>query len=66
MDKNKFCWGTRLKMCWAILFKGRLDSHYKTKHEEEQWRICERRRQELETTTRPRTEYPYSDEYLEQ
>ena len=67
-DKNKLSWGTRLKLCWAVLTRGEYDAkEYISQHAQEQWEICERRRKEMELCTRPRTERLQStDEYLEQ
>jgi hypothetical protein len=47
--------------------RGRYDPRdYKTIHEEEQWEICEKRREEMDACKRSRTEFHYTDDFLEQ
>ena len=66
-DKHRFSWKTKLRLCWDVMTRGRYDPRdYKTIHEEEQWEICEKRRDEMDACKRPRTEFHYTDDFLEQ
>ena len=66
MNKHLLSWPTRLKLCWDVLVKGKFEStHYKTKHEQEQWEICRQRDREMDACKRPRTR-PLGDPYDEQ
>jgi hypothetical protein len=58
-DKSKLEWRYRFKLCWFILTKGVVEGmpEYKTKHEREQWEICQKRQAEKDATKRPKT-YP--------
>ena len=67
MNKNKFSFLTRIRLCWVVLTTGKYDTRdYKAIHEEEQWEICEKRRKELAASCRPRGPFPYSDPLDEQ
>jgi hypothetical protein len=56
MDKDKLSWLTRLKLCCAVLTKGKYNHEdFKTVYEQEQWEICELKRKELAAACRPRT-----------
>ena len=56
--KDKLSWISRLKLCWFILSKGTTKDLplYRTRHEEEQWKICRQRDKELAAACRPRTQ----------
>ena len=61
-DTDKLSYATRIKLCWEVLTRGKYDPrNYKTRHQEEQWQNCEKRREEMESYTRPRTEKIDSD-----
>ena len=67
MNKNKLSFGTRIRLCWDILTRGKYDSRdYKTMEEHEQWSVCEKRREELNACNRPRTEFRHKDDDFEQ
>ena len=69
MDKHGLSWVTRLKLCWEVLIFGKYDPRdFKTIHEQEQWEVCEKRRKEMASTVRPRTErhYPSDNDWLGQ
>ncbi len=67
MDKTKLSWRTRLKLCWNVLTKGKYNwREYRTRLEEEQWLICEQRREEMDACVRERRPFPYSKEEMEQ
>ena len=62
MDKDKLSWGTRLKLCWTVLTKGKYNpALYRTRHYEEQWQICQQRLKEMQATCRPRTDFTCRD-----
>ncbi len=66
-DKHRFSWKTKLRLCWDVMTRGRHDLRdYKTIHEEEQWEICQKRQAEMDACIRPRTEFNYDDDLLEQ
>ena len=57
MNEDKLAWITRLSLCWTVLTKGKYNpKDYKTKHEEKQFRICQKRLKEMQACVRPRTE----------
>jgi len=67
MNKNSFSWMTRIRLCWNVFTRGKYDSRdYKTIHEEKQWKICEKRREELTVSCRSREPFTYRDELDEQ
>lgn len=66
-DEDKFSWKVRLKLCWDVLTKGKCDlKNYRTIFEQKQFEDCEKIRQDLESTTRPRTDFHYVNEDMEQ
>ena len=66
-DREKLSWGTRIKLCWQVLVRGTYDPKlYRTRHMQEQWVKCRARDKEMNKCTRPRTEFHYSDDLLEQ
>ena len=67
MNKDKLGWLTRLSLCWNVFTRGKYDPRdYKTIRQQEQWDACEQRREELESTIRPRTHFRYKHDDLEQ
>ena len=56
LDKHKLSWWTRIKLCWAVLTKGKYDhTQYRTRHMQKQWDTCRQRDIEMAATCRPRT-----------
>lgn len=67
MNKHRFSWVTRLRICWCVLLSGDCDfKKYKTIHQQEQWDICENRRKEMGACVRPREPFSYADGDMEQ
>ena len=65
--KDRLSWSTRLRLCWNVLTKGKYNwREYRTRHDEEQWLICEQRREEMDACVRERRPFPYSKEEMEQ
>ena len=61
-EKDKLSWLTRLRLCWEVFTRGQYDPRdYRTRHQEQQWQICEERRKEMEKCTRPRTHFRRPD-----
>ena len=59
---DKLSWITRIKLCWTVLTTGKYNpKEYKTKHEDEQWQICQKRLKEMQATIRPRSEFTCTD-----
>ena len=64
---DKLSWINRLKLCFVVMFKGKYNSKdYKSRRQEEQWKICRQREAEIDAYTRPRTEFSYKFDDLEQ
>ena len=57
----------KLDLNCDVLTKGKCDlKNYRTIFEQKQFEDCEKIRQDLESTTRPRTDFHYVNEDMEQ